>query len=107
MQTNETPQQVYSEISARIKALEALMGEDLKNEMTSLKQALKENTEACMLMMPEDIGLLVQSLRKVVGTAIQTSTAKASKTKTKEVKVGVGKKLSAAELAAALDDEDF
>lgn len=105
MQTNDSPQQIYSEISSRISSLESLMGEDLRNEMTSLKIAIKENPSACMLLLPDEIGTMVSALRKVVGIAIATASAKIKKSPAE--KKATTKKMTAEELAAALDDEDF
>ena len=48
----DSPEQVHSEISQRIKTLEAMSGDDLKNEMMDLKKALLENPQACMLLLP-------------------------------------------------------
>ena len=97
---NTNAEQTYSEISARISQLESLSKEDLKNEMQDLKKALMENTEACSLMKPEDIGLLVKHLVQITGIAIvSASTAKKEK---KAVK-----KLSAEELADALNSDEF
>ena len=100
----DSPEQVYSEISQRIKTLEAMSGDSLKDEMVDLKKALLENPQACMLLLPEEIGSLVSSLRKITGIAIATASAKTSKKK--EPKASV-KKMTPEELAAALDDEDF
>lgn len=100
---NVETQQAASEISQRIAQLESLSTENLKGEMQQLKKAIMENPAACLLLKEEDIGQLVISLRKITGVAIQqaqTKTRKASEPK-------AGKKLSAAELAAALEDEDF
>ena len=100
----DSPEQVYSEISQRIKTLEAMSGDSLKDEMVDLKKALLENPQACMLLLPEEIGSLVSSLRKITGIAIATASAKTSKKK--EPKASA-KKMTPEELAAALDDEDF
>lgn len=100
----QTEQEVASEISQRISLLNALSEADLANEMRELKIALKENPSACALMMDEDIGLLVEALRKLTHKAI--TAASTSKKVGTAAKPAV-KKLSAAELAAALDDEDF
>lgn len=94
--------QVASEISQRISQLEQLSSTDLKNEMQALKKTIMDNPAACLLLKEEDIGLLVSSLRKITGQAIVSS-----QTKTKAKTAEKTKKLSAAELAAALDDEDF
>lgn len=101
----DSPEQVYSEISQRIKTLEVMSGDDLKNEMVDLKKALLENPQACMLLLPEEIGSLVSSLRKITGIAIATASAKPAR-KTGEKKAAA-KKLTAQELADALNDEDF
>ena len=101
----DSPEQVYSEISQRIKTLEAMSGDSLKDEMVDLKKALLENPQACMLLLPEEIGSLVSSLRKITGIAIATASAKPAR-KTGEKKAAA-KKLTAQELADALNDEDF
>lgn len=100
----DSPEQAYSEISQRIKALESLSGDDLKNEMINLKKALLENPQACMLLLPEEIGSLVSSLRKITGIAIATASAKTKKAPGEKKS---SKKMTAQELADALNDEDF
>lgn len=100
----DSNEQVASEISLRIKSLEELSGDSLKEEMQELKKALLENPQACLLLLPEDIGLMVSYLRKLTGTAL--ASASSTKTKSSSTKIGT-KKMTAAELAAALDDEDF
>jgi hypothetical protein len=101
MDSNE---QIASEISARIKALENMAGDGLKNEMQGLKKAILDNPAACFLLHEEDIGSMITALRKITGQAITTATATKTKTAANPTKQ---KKLSAEELAAALDDEDF
>ena len=105
MQTNDSNEQIYSEISQRIKQLEELSGDDLKNEMMNLKKALLENPQACMLLLPDEIGTMVSSLRKITGIAIATASAKTGKKKSESAPKA--KKMTAEELAAALNDEDF
>ena len=100
----DSPEQAYSEISLRIKQLEELSGDDLKNEMINLKKALLENPQACMLLLPEEIGSMVSHLRKITGIAIATASAKTNKKKEPKA---AGKKMTAQELADALNDEDF
>ena len=100
----DSPEQAYSEISQRIKQLESLSGDDLKNEMINLKKALLENPQACMLLLPEEIGSMVSHLRKITGIAIATASAKTNKKKEPKA---AGKKMTAQELADALNDEDF
>lgn len=105
MFATQTNEEVISEISQRIAALNAMSEADLKTEMADLKQALKENPAACALMKDEDVGLLVTALRKLTHKAI--TEAEKPKRATAASKAPVAKKLTAAELAAALDDEDF
>ncbi len=97
----DSNEQVVSEISLRIQQLESFSTEDLKPAMQELKKALLENPAACLLLKEEDIGLLVTHLRKITGVAIASAS---SKTKTPKEKKETTKKLSAEELAAALDD---
>ena len=96
----DSAEQTYSEISTRIHQLESLATEDLKGEMQQLKKALMENTEACLLMKPEDIGELVKHLVKITGIAItQAPTVKKTRT--------AAKKLTAQELQDALNSDEF
>jgi hypothetical protein len=97
--------QLASEISQRICQLEELVGEDLKNEMAALKAAILENPAASALLQDSDIGKLVSALRKITGTAI--ATASAAKAKTPKEPKTAAKKMTAAEIAAALDSDDF
>ena len=102
MNTNESPEQVHSEIATRISLLESLSENDLKSEMDDLTVALIQNPEACMLLLPEEIGKTVIALRRIVGTAV--ATASTPKTRAKKE---TAKRMTQEELAAALDDEDF
>jgi hypothetical protein len=96
--------EIKSEISTRIALLNNMSEADLKNEMRELKVALKENPAACALLMDEDIGALVSALRKITHKDITEAETKPKKgTKPKAEKV----QLSAEQLAAALDDDDF
>lgn len=92
--------QTASEISLRIASLENLLGDELKYEMQSLKKSLIENPSACLLLQPEDVGLLVSNLRKITGQAM----ASASKEKATKAK---SKKLTAQELNDALNSDEF
>ena len=101
MDSNE---QVKSEISQRISLLTSFPLETLKGEMQVLKKTIMENPSACLLLEDEDIGLLVQALRRMTASSILSS----SKTKeTKEKTPSKAKKLTPEELAKALEDEDF
>jgi len=102
MLVSESPVVAAEEISLRIKALIDIGEESLKDEMRELKQAIMENPAACSFLKEEDIGLLVATLRKI--THVDITVASAPKTRTVKPKQ---KALTASELAAALDDEDF
>lgn len=101
---SDSAEQIASELSQRISQLESLSEIDLKGEMAQLKKAIIENPAACLLLKEEDIGQMVTSLRKITGQAIVLAT-----TKKKEPKAAAApkKKMTAAELAAALDSEDW
>lgn len=100
-----TPQEVASELSTRITQLCDMSECDLKTEMQQLKSLIKENPAACSLLLDEDIGKMVAALRKITGNAIAQATA--SKSRAKKAAAPKHKALTAEELAAALDDEDF
>lgn len=99
METNESFQ-IASEIQARISQLESLFEQPLKDEMESLKQALLENPAATELLMDEDIGALVQALRRITATAAIASVKEKAPAKPKKAKL-----LSKEELDAALAAE--
>jgi cytochrome c553 len=101
----DSANQVSSELSQRINQLATLSEDSLKDEMQALKKTILENPAACLLLAEEDIGELVDHLRKITGKAIVLAATPKKKSSTTEPKAK--KKLSAAELAAALDDEDF
>lgn len=96
-------EQVYADLVPRLEALAELSEADLPNEMQSLRGALLKNPEACSLMLPEHLGMLVTALRRMTGQAL--ASAKAAKASKKAPKP---KALTAAEVAAALaDSSDF
>jgi len=96
--------QVASEIKQKISHLTEFNGENLRNEMLSLKKALNENPSACSLLLDEDIGLAVAALRRMVGIAVTAANAPKEKKEKKSTT-----KLTKEELAAQLnlipDDE--
>lgn len=99
-------EQAASEISIKIKNLTNFDGESLKGEMALLKKALLENPAACSLLHPEDIGLAVANIRRMVGIAISTASAP----KAKKEGSGKPKALTKVELAKAMaeiSDDDF
>ena len=71
------PSQAATDILERIHELESIAQENLKSAMDELKQALMANPDAVAIMMDEDIGMMVEALRKTVGESI----AEASKPK--------------------------
>lgn len=94
-----------AEITQRIQLLEGMSMDNLKGEMSELKKAILENPQACMLLLDEDVGKMVTAIRQITGLAIQTAASKK-----KEAKSGgapKARKLTAEELAAALENEDF
>jgi len=46
-------------------------GEPLKDAMTKLKQALKENPVACAMLLPEEIGECVKHLMRITGRDLE------------------------------------
>jgi len=46
-------------------------GEPLKDAMSKLKQALKENPVACAMLLPEEIGECVHHLMRVTGRDLE------------------------------------
>lgn len=106
MQTATTAEiaaeQLAAEVSSRIAALESLFEESLTGEMDALKAVLIENPSAAALLKDEDVGLLVQNLRRTVSTAI--AEANAAKTKPKKP---AKQQLTQAEIEAAMEAEGF
>ena len=97
--------EIASEISRRIALLNEMSESNLREEMRELKQALLENPAACSLLLDTDVNKMVSSLYKLTKQDIQTaSEPKARKPREAKEKPKV---LSAAELAAALEDDDF
>jgi hypothetical protein len=88
--------QVMEDLRPRIDQLQDLQGDDLSEAMKELKKALMENPAATQLLLPEDIGKLVEALRRITGEAITSAATKPKKEKAKP--------LSAEELAAAFEE---
>lgn len=76
-----------NEIVPRIRSLSDVPDANIKNEMELLKKALMANPEAVALMLPTDVGLLVQSLRRITQEAIVNAekTKKAPKEKAAKI----------------------
>ena len=93
-------QQTIEDIIPRIRNLSNIeTGETLKHEMDLLKASLMANPAAVSLMLPTDVGHLVEALRRIVGEAIVTASTKPTRGKKKEV----SKRLTAEDLAE-MDD---
>lgn len=87
-------------IKQKIANLQDFDGINLRYEMDELKKLLKASPDACMFLLPEELGLCVRALRKMTDNkvAVDMGATKAKATKAKPVQ------LSADELKAALDD---
>lgn len=57
--------QAYVDVKNKIEALTTMLGDDLKNAMQDLQDALKKNAAACELMLDEDLGKMVIALRRM------------------------------------------
>lgn len=97
-------EQLASEIKQRISLLANFDGDSLKEEMDSLRTALSQNPAACELLLPEDIGLAVAALKRMVGKAVAESNSPEKKERKKKEKTMSAKELQAA-LANISDDE--
>jgi hypothetical protein len=91
--------QVTYEMREKIKLLCNFDGDSLQGEMVDLKKSLLENPAACSLLLPEEIGELVTTIRRMTGVAI--AEANAPKERTPRAKKSTTK-LTAAELQAQL-----
>lgn len=87
-------------IKQKIANLQDFDGISLRYEMDELKKLIKVSPDACMFLLPEELGLCVRALRKMTDNkvAVDMGATKAKAAKAKPVQ------LSAAEIAAALDD---
>ena len=72
-ETTAETEQLAHEIQARIQQLSDLSGTSLKNEMDDLKLCLLKNPAACELLLPEDIGMAVAAIKKLLGHATATA----------------------------------
>jgi hypothetical protein len=73
---------------------------DLKSSMKELQIALLQNPAACALMLPEDIGKMVEHLYKLTGKEVSI----ASEKKTKDPAVKKLAQLSPADIAKAMEE---
>jgi hypothetical protein len=88
-------------IKQKIAEMETFDGISLRNEMDQLKKLIKASPDACLFLLPEELGLCVRALRRMTDNKVAmdmgATKAKASK---KQVEI----KLTAEDIAAALDD---
>lgn len=87
-------------IKQKIANLQDFDGISLRYEMDELKKLLKASPDACMFLLPEELGLCVRALRKMTDNKVAVDMG-ATKAKAKK---DTTVKLSADELKAALDD---
>lgn len=87
-------------IKQKIANLQDFDGVNLRYEMDELKKLIKASPDACMFLLPEELGLCVRALRKMTDNkvAIDMGATRTKAPKDKPVQ------LTAAEIAAALDD---
>lgn len=99
MELTEQQKQLTHEIQARIKQLSDLAGTDLKEEMSDLQVVLLQNPAACSLLVPEDLGMAVAAIKRMVSVAVAAKEKPAAK-KTKAASVQV-----ALDMDLTLEDE--
>lgn len=100
MEITEQQKQLTHEIQARIKQLSDLSGTDLKEEMDDLRVTLLKNPAACSLLIPEDLGMAVASIKRMVTVAVE------AKTKTPATRKGKEKVPLSLNLSLEDDDDD-
>lgn len=99
-QPNAMPSEPLAIFRDNLAKLQNLQGtQDLPNALRQILQYLHDQPELKDQLAPEDIGLMVRSLRGSYGIAIRAKTTNKSKAKARNAK--------AAEVDAALDDLGF
>lgn len=78
-------------------------GPELKGQMDVLREMLLSNPDACATMLPEDLGLMVRALRKMTSNRVAADLGRAKPRASKTATP----KLTAAEIAAAVEDGDW
>ena len=96
-----------SELSLRIKRLESILPEDLPREMDSLRETLLANPTACLILLPEDIGQLVQHIIKVKEANMEFTLAQEAAKKKPAAKAKATAASKAASVALQLNLTDF
>ena len=95
-------EQALADILPKIHALEKMSDENLADAMSDLKKALKENPVASVIILPEDIGKMVQAIRRIHGETIAAFNKEKEKKPTKSKKIDVA---TAEDIKAALDSD--
>ena len=98
------PKEAVLQIQQKIADISLLEdGTDIRYEMEKLSELLLANPQACLYLLDEDLGLAVRALRKMTDNKVAIDMGKA-KPRKGSADTGGSRKLSAAEMAAALDD---
>lgn len=100
---DEADAQAYVDIKTKIIQLENMMDDDLRNGMAQLKQALKKNPNAAMLMLDSDIGKMVIALRRMTHTEIEIAKEPKKRGRKTEPKAKAVQ-LTADQIAAAFEE---
>lgn len=88
-------------IKQKIAEMETFDGISLRHEMDQLKKLIKASPDACMFLLPEELGLCVRALRRMTDNKVAMDMGS---TKARATKKQPELKLSAEDIAAALDD---
>ena len=98
------PKEAVLQIQQKIADISLLEdGTDIRYEMEKLSELLLANPQACLYLLDEDLGLAVRALRKMTDNKVAVDMGKAKPRKGAATDT-TSRKLSAAEMAAALDD---
>lgn len=89
--------EIMEDLRPRIDQLQDMQGDNLSGAMKDLQKALLENPSAVSLLLPEDIGKMVEALRRMTGQAIAAAA-------TPKKKSDKPKALTAEEMASAFDE---
>lgn len=100
--SSDVPDSVHI-IRRKIQDIQSLDGVALRSEMDELRKLLQVNPQACMYMLPEDLGLMVRQLRKITDNKVAQVLSTTRTTKARAAKEAPAK-LSAEEMQAAFDD---
>lgn len=98
------PKEAVVQIQQKIADISLLEdGTDIRYEMEKLSELLLANPQATLYLLDEDLGLAVRALRKMTDNKVAVDMSKA-KPRKGAASDTTSRKLSAAEMAAALDD---